>query len=154
MNPRPRAEAKRPRVAAGFIVDNSVWQRLSRPAVRAAMAQLTAGHSPWSILVCPPIAAEVGFSARDGADHDAVQAHLSAFPECETHPGTGLVLDIQNALWNGGLRQAVGAADTLIAAYAIANDATVVHYDSDFEHVERVRPDFRHRWIVPRGTVP
>ncbi|WP_370449345.1 hypothetical protein [Cryobacterium sp. TMT1-2-2] len=46
----------------------------------------------------------------------------------------------------------VGAGDTLIAACALINDATVVHYDSDFESVSKVITQFRHEWIVPRST--
>jgi len=146
-------EVERPRVDVRLLIDNSVWQRQNQPPVRAAMRELLAPLSPWSILVCPPVVAEVGFSARSGSDHDAVRSHLSEFPECEAHPSVALVLDIQTALFNGGLVRAVGATDTVIAGYAIANDATVVHYDGDFEHVARVRSDFRHQWIAPSGTL-
>lgn len=116
------------------------------------MARLMGSHSPWSILTCPPVVAKVGFSARSGVDHNAVCRFLAEFPECEA-PGVALVLDIQNALWSGGLLRAVGALDTVIAAYAIANNATVAHYDADYEHVGRVREDFRHVWIAPRGSL-
>ncbi len=112
-----------------------------------------ASHSPWSILTCPPVVAEVGFSARSGRDHDTVCRLLSEFPECEVHPGVALVLDIHNALFHRGLVRAVGATDTVIAAYAIANHATVVHYDSDFEHIQKVYSGFDHSWIAERGTL-
>lgn len=147
------ADLRRPRTARRFVIDNSVWQRQRQPAVRAAMDVLLAETSPWSILTCPPVVAEVGFSARNGHDHDAVREFLAAFPECETHPSVALVLSIQGALWDAGLARAVGAVDTIIAAYAIVNEATVVHYDSDFEHVAAVRDDFRHQWIAPRGSL-
>lgn len=150
---RPSAETDRPRVDERFIVDNSVWQRQGQPTVRSAMARLMEAHSPWSILTCPPVVAAAGFSARSGADHDAVCRFLAEFPECEAHPRVALVLGIQNALWGSGLLRSVGAVDTVIAGYAIANDATVVHYDADFDHVGRVRDDFRHSWIAPRGTL-
>lgn len=117
------------------------------------MDRLMAQHSPWAVLTCPPVVAKVGFSARSGADHDAACQHLAEFPECEAHPSTDLVLAIQNALFNGGLFRAVGALDTVIAAYAIVNGATVVHYDADFEHVATVRDDFRQQWIAPRGSI-
>lgn len=117
------------------------------------MTQIMATHSPWSMLVCPPVVAEVGFSARSGKDHDTVCRLLAEFPACERHPGTELVLGIQNALFHGGLLRAVGATDTVIAAYAIANEATVLHYDSDFEHVAAVRDDFNHSWIAARGSL-
>jgi predicted nucleic acid-binding protein len=56
-------------------------------------------------------------------------------------------------LWNGGLLRSIGAIDTVIAAYAIRNDATVFHYDRDFERVASAAPGFRLAWAVPRGTV-
>lgn len=143
----------RPRTSARFIIDNSVWQRLRQPAVRAAMGTIMDSASPWSILTCTTVVAEVGFSARSGRDHDAVRDYLAAFPECETHPSAALVLDVQGAIWQAGLLRAVGAIDTVIAAYAIVNDATVVHYDADFEHVARAWNGFRHQWIAPRGTL-
>lgn len=149
----PRTDVQRPKITHKFVIDNSVWQRQGQSVVRAAMDRFMARQSPWSILTCPPVVAEVGFSARSGADHDAVRRYLAEFPECEVHPSTDLVLAIQNAVFNGGLFRAVGALDTVIAAYAIANDATVVHYDADFEHVARVREDFRHQWIAPRGSI-
>jgi predicted nucleic acid-binding protein len=144
-----RAEIDSPRL----LIDNSVWQRQAQPEVRSAMTDLLDSRSPLDILICPPIVAEVGFSARSGPDHDAVRGFLAEFPECDSHPSVDLVLAVQNALFRGGLVRAVGALDTVIAAYAIANDAAVVHYDRDFERVARVWPDFRHTWIAPRGSL-
>lgn len=143
----------RPRTTQRLIIDNSVWQRLRQSPVREAMDAMMATRSPWSILTCPPVVAEVGFSARSGRDHRALREYLSAFPECENHPEASLVLDIQGAIWSAGLVRAVGAVDTVIVAYALVNDATVVHYDADFEHVARVWNGFHHRWIAPRGTL-
>ena len=142
-----------PPAEARFLIDNSVWQRQGQERVREAMVELLAASSPWAILTCPPIAAEVGFSARNGRDHDSVRTYLAEFPECDVHPTAALVLDLQNSLFNGGLVRAVGALDTVVAAYGVANDATVVHYDGDFEHVAQVWPGFRHQWIVPLGTL-
>jgi predicted nucleic acid-binding protein len=137
-----------------FIVDNSVWARLSTSTeVRARLVALANLHSPTAIMICPPVAAEVGFSARSGADHDQVMKQLAAFPECPATPTSVDVLDMQNRLWNGGLLRSVGTIDTLIAAYGIVNDATVLHYDSDFEHLSSVTPGFKHGWIVAQGSV-
>jgi len=41
-----------------------------------------------------------------------------------------------------------------VAAHAIANNATVIQSDGDFEHVARVRSDFRHEWIAPGPDRP
>ena len=48
---------------------------------------------------------------------------LSVLPQCSEHPTAGEVLAIQNLLWRTGLARAAGALDTLIAAYAIKNEA-------------------------------
>lgn len=104
-------------------------------------------------MVCAPVVAEVGFSARSGSDHTALMGWLSAFPDCPVAPAADSTVQIQNAIWNAGLVRAVGAMDVLIAAYALANGASVLHYDRDFEHVARAMPGFTHRWIVPRGSV-
>lgn len=131
-----------------------MWARLSTtPAVAEAFRALVNAASPTEVYVCPPVAVEYGYSTRTGPDHTTLTRRLATFIDCPIGPTTAEVLQLQNALWNGGLLRAVGAIDTLIAAYGIANQATVVHYDSDFDHIAAVRPDFQHRWIVPRGTL-
>lgn len=137
-----------------FLIDHSVWGRLAtRKVVREAFDALIIRSRPTSLLVCPPTVAEYGFSARDAAEHEAIQRALTAFTECTTAPTSSDAMRIQHRLWSSGLVRAAGAFDTVIAAYAIANDATVLHYDRDFEHIAAAVPEFTHRWIVPRGSV-
>ena len=137
-----------------YLVDNSVWGRLStQPDVAAALKSIINLSSPKDVFVCPPIAVEVGFSARSGPDHSTLMGQLAAFSQCREHPDSQDALDIQNKLWNSGLLRAAGAMRTLIAAYAIKNDATLLHYDRDFEHISNVEPAFSHQWIVPRGSL-
>ena len=136
-----------------FLIDNSVWSRLSTaPAVVTAFESLITENRPSSILICPPIVAEYGYSARNGRDHDSLVKQLRAFTECPEAPTSSQALEIQNRLWNSGLLRAAGSLDTVIAAYAVVNDATVVHYDRDYEIIASVVPELKHRWIVPRGT--
>ena len=108
---------------------------------------------PIDLLVCPPVAVEYGFTAPTAKAHRALTEQLEAFGRCDTHPTQDEVLQIQNRLWNGGLLRAAGATDTFIAAYAMRNDAAVLHYDRDFEHIASVVPGFSHRWILPRGSI-
>ncbi len=137
-----------------YLIDNSVFARLAaHPEVVASLkAKLDRAH-PTNILICAPIASELGFSARTGAAHSTLMKQLEAFADCETHPDAADVLLIQNKLWNQGLLRAAGAMDTLIAAYAIKNNATVLHYDRDFEHIAAAEQHFHHEWIVPRGSI-
>ncbi len=140
--------------AAPFIIDTSVWARLpSKPEVRIALEALIGAHRPSSVLVCPPVVAEYGFGARTAAEHRAISEALSAFVECRIAPDSPITLDIQLRVWRAGLVRGAGALDTVIAAYALANDASVVHYDRDFELIARAVPELKQRWIVPRGSV-
>lgn len=137
-----------------YIVDNSVWQRLShQESIRHRFTRLIESTAPSTIMVCPPVVAEVGFSARNGADHERLRQALAQFTDCPEHPTSAATLEIQHQLFVNGFFRAVGAVDTVIVAYALVNDATVLHYDGDFEHVAAVVPSFRHEWIVARGSL-
>lgn len=137
-----------------FLIDHSVWGRLAiRPVVRQAFDALIIRSRPTSILVCPPTVSEYGFSARNATEHGAIRDALTEFTECAASPSSADAMRIQHRLWEDGLVRSAGAMDTLIAAYAIENDATVVHYDRDFEHIAAAVPEFSHRWIVPRGCI-
>ncbi|CAN5525008.1 hypothetical protein BH10ACT7_BH10ACT7_29810 [soil metagenome] len=137
-----------------YLIDNSVWARLSTniEVVTALKAKVDLVR-PDNVMVCPPIILEFGFSARTGPEHSALMTQLEAFAECGTDPDVADAMLIQNRLWSQGLVRAAGPMDTLIAAYAIRNNATLLHYDRDYEHIASVMPDFRHEWIVPRGSV-
>lgn len=151
----PGSRARRPRRSPErFLIDNSAWARLhSSAAITAEFRTIALNVSPSNILFSPPTVAEIGFSARSGREHEEMMRRLSAFGTADLAPTSHEVLRIQNAIWTAGLVRAVGAMDVLIAAYAIANSATVLHYDSDFGHIRSAVPEFRHRWIVPRGSL-
>ena len=136
-----------------YLIDNSVWQRVAKPRVRAALrARMSRPGFP-DVLICPPIAAEVGFSARDAREHAEIREQLLAYRDCRTAPLADDVLAIQEAVIATGRHRAVGAIDAEIAAYALANDATLLHYDRDFETVADCVPGFRHEWLLPAGTI-
>jgi predicted nucleic acid-binding protein len=52
------------------------------------------------------------------------------------------------ALWGSGLVRAAGSVDILIAGYAIANDATVLTADHDFDHIATVS-DLQREYVAP-----
>ncbi|WP_054144834.1 PIN domain-containing protein [Frigoribacterium sp. RIT-PI-h] len=147
----PHAPMRRPR----FIIDNSAWQRVAtEPVVRAAIEAIIRTTAPDDILICPPVAAEYGFSARSLEDHSAIVLTLAgAFSDCRMHPEVRDVAAIRSALVAAHMGRAAGAVDVLIAAYAVVNRATVVHYDRDFPHIARAYPDLRQRWVVAEGSL-
>ena len=141
-----------------FLVDNSVLQRLHRSdEVASALTELL---SMGELGGCLPQLLEEGYSARSAAEHHLIRsanarARIFLPPDAEV---AEIALDLQSGLFAAGIGRAVGVSDLQIAATAIghttdAQRVTVVHYDADFEHVARVAPEFRHRWIVPRGSV-
>lgn len=137
-----------------LLVDNSVWQRLPHHRqVYEAYVEVLKVTPADDVMLCGIQAAEFGFSARNELDHARLSRNLAKFRDCPVTPPVADVLALQRRIWGAGLVRAVGAADVVIAAHALANDAEVLHYDSDFEHVATVEPRFRHRWIIPRGSL-
>ena len=132
-----------------YVADTSVFARLSRPVVAAAFAPLAAEGL---VGVCAPVEFELGFSARNAADHSQLRDRLAAFPAVPvTDADHHRALDVQGALAARGRHRALSLVDALVAAVAEARQLSVLHYDSDFELISGVTGQ-AHEWIVPRGT--
>lgn len=132
-----------------YLVDNSVWARLATgdPGITARLRRIE--RAPSDLFVtCPPQVLEFCHSARTPEEHAQYRQRISLGFPLERAPDEALVLDLQAALWGAGLVQAAGAVDLLIAGYAIANDATVLAADHDFDHIARVS-DLRHEYVAP-----
>ena len=132
-----------------YLVDTSVFARLSKPAVAVAFARLSAT----GILgICAPVAFELGYSARSHDDYRALADRLTAFASV---PVTGAdhrrSLEVQAALSAKGQHRALSLVDALIAAAAEARGLAVLHYDADFELVGAITGQATE-WIVERGT--
>ena len=87
-------------------------------------------------------------SARSPEEHAHYLEQISLGFPLERAPDESLAVGIQSGLWNAGFVRAAGAVDILIAAYAIANDATVLSADRDFDHIAAVS-DLAHEYIAP-----
>ena len=122
-----------------YIVDNSAWARFAAgdPGVVVALRRIE--RAPADLIVtCPPQVLEICHSARTPAEHDVLRETLDLFFPVEHHPGEPEVLALQSALWKAGMVRAAGPRDLHIAAYALANRATVLTCDHDFEHIAAV----------------
>jgi predicted nucleic acid-binding protein len=134
---------------ATYLADTSAFTRLGQPHVAAAIAPLIAEGR---IALCTPVAFELGFSARTGADHDAIMSRIDAFESAPTTEGDHRrALDIQQQLARRGHHRALSLVDALVAAVAETRNLTVLHYDADFELVSAVTGQ-PTQWIVERGT--
>jgi hypothetical protein len=131
-----------------YLVDTSVFARLSKPAVAAAFAPLAAQGR---VGLCAPVAFELGFSARTHDDYLALSERLVAFPTVlVTDADQRRALEVQEALSARGQHRALSLVDALVAAAAEVRELTILHYDADFELVVQIT-DQRHEWIVDRG---
>jgi len=137
-----------------YLVDNSVLQRLPRSsAVQTAVrALLDAEHE---LCCCALSLDEFAFSARSAAEHTEASRRLrTSFLYLPLSPVIDqLILDIRAALWNAGTGRAAGVIDVALAATAVDSAATVLHYDSDFDHIIAAYPQLLAAWVVPRGSV-
>lgn len=131
-----------------YLVDNSVWARLASgdPDIRDRLERIA--RSPSDLFVtCPPQVVEFCHSARSPEEHAHYLEQISLGFPLERAPDETLAVGIQSALWNAGLVRAAGTVDILIAAYAIANDATVLSADRDFEHIAAVS-DLAYEYVA------
>ncbi len=135
-----------------YLVDNSVWARLATGDESITARLRSIERAPADLFVtCPPQVLEFCHSARTPEEHARYREQISMGFPLERAPDELLVLDIQSALWNSGLVRSAGAVDILIAAYAIANDATVLAADHDFDHIAQVS-ELSHEYVAPAQT--
>lgn len=132
-----------------YLVDNSVWARAiaGDPVMVARLRRIE--RAPADLFVtCPPQVLQFCHSARTPDEHARYRERISlGFPLARA-PDETLVLDIQSRLWSSGLVRAADAFDILIAGYAIANDATVLTADHDFDHIARIS-DLEFEYVAP-----
>jgi predicted nucleic acid-binding protein len=132
-----------------YLVDTSVFARLTKPAVAAASVPLAAGRQ---VALSNPVAFELGYAARNPDDYREVADRLQSFPAVPTTDADHeRALEIQAALAVHSQHRALSLVDALVAATAEARGLTVLHYDGDFELVAQITGQ-PQEWIVPRGT--
>jgi len=136
-------------MALTHLVDTSVLTRLAEPAVRAALEPLAAvgrvGRSGISDL-------EIGYSARNAREWDALQTALSTFGLVETEAHhVNRARQVQRLLAS---RSQPGrkVPDLLVAAAAEDAGLIVLHYDSDFDRIAAVTGQ-KCEWVAPPGSI-
>lgn len=134
-------------------VDTSAWHRAVHQVVAARWrAELEAD----TLGLCEQVRLEILFSARSASDYDNVSEELDGLRSIAMTAATfARALEVQRCLAHqGGLHhRSVKIADLLIAAAAEAAEATVWHYDEDFELIAFLTGQAQE-WIAPRGSLP
>ena len=93
------------------------------------------------VRICTPTLLEEGYSARSGADWDALMSghfHLSLPLEYITPDAERRALEVQSFLARRGQHRAASVPDILIAAIAERSGLTVLHVDKDFDLIAEV----------------
>ncbi|WP_306363312.1 PIN domain nuclease [Nocardia sp. CC227C] len=136
-----------------YLIDKSALARVPRHAT--VMGALQSLDERGTLATSPVVDLEIGFSARNLAEFDSVDADRRALYRelALNHSITNRARWVQRELVVRGHHRAVGIADLLIAATAEFHRAVVVHYDRDFDLIAEVTGQ-SVQWIVPAGSVP
>jgi predicted nucleic acid-binding protein len=136
-------------MALTWLADTSVLTRLANSAVRESVAPLV---EQGRVGRCALSDLEVGFSARNANEWDALQRALSVLPLVDVvSSDLDQARETQRALAATGLKGRK-VPDLIIAAVALRKELTVLHYDRDFELIAQVTGQ-PTRWAVDRGAV-
>ena len=131
------------------LLDTSVLTRLSEPVIRTVVEPIAAigraARAGISDL-------EIGYSARNGREWDALVDALDALVLVETTADhVQRARQVQRMLAANNQRGRK-IPDLLVAAAAEQIGYTVLHYDADFDRIAAVTGQ-PCRWVVPPGSV-
>ena len=136
-------------MALTHLVDTSVLTRVDTVGVRAVLS----GHLRSGSAARASISdLEVGFSARNAAEWDALTTAVATFVLIETTDAhVRRARHVQRRLAERGLRGRKVPA-LLIAAAAEDHGLVVLHYDVDFDLIEEVTGQ-PTEWVAPAGSI-
>lgn len=136
-------------MALTHVVDTSVLKRLRNPAVRAAVEPLADGGRLARVGISD---LEVGYSARNAAEWDALTEALEVFGLVETTSAHVSRAKQVQRLLAASSQRGRKIPDLLIAAAAESAGLTVLHYDQDFDRITEVTGQ-GCEWVVPAGSI-
>lgn len=133
-----------------YVVDTSVLARLHQKPVLTRVTEI----GTHNCRVAIPSVLEMGFSARNFTEHTKITDMLnSTFTVVPASPWTqDYAVQMQSSMAAGGAHRSARVADLLIAATAMQLNATVLHYDRDFDAVAKLTGS-RCEWVAPPGSL-
>lgn len=134
-----------------YLIDTSAFARIGVPSVRTVIAGLIAEGVA---ATCVTVDLEAGYSGRTVDEVRTIAENRRTLYRNLpiTEPIAEHAREIQLRMAVRGQHRAAGIVDVLTAAVAEHYGATILHYDSDFEHIAAVTGQ-QQLWIVPRGTL-
>lgn len=136
-------------VAVTHLAETSVLTRLKNSDVYAVVEKyLNEGR----IARCTSSDLELGFSARNAAEWDAVNRGVRVFEPVDVLPQDHRrACGVQRALAEEGLKGRK-VPDLLIAAAAEREGLVLLHYDRDFDLIADMTGQ-PCEWVVKRGSI-
>lgn len=136
-----------------YLVDKSALARVPRET--SAQAALERLDEIGTLATTAIIDLEIGYSSRNLGEFDSIAAdRAELYRDLPlTRAVTTRARQVQRELVRAGQHRGPGVPDLLIAAAAQVYDATVVHYDHDFDTIAAITGQ-PVMWIVPAGSVP
>jgi predicted nucleic acid-binding protein len=138
-----------------LLLDNSAWARLSSPGLEPERAEIVAGWmEQQQLATCLPFLLEAGYSARSGAERQAMISDLERLARVRIDRDVErAALHAQRELAQVGHHR-LPPADVVIAACAHTAGMDVLHYDSDYDILaERTGLIFESVWLAAPGTL-
>lgn len=132
--------------------DTSAWHHSASPQVADEWRRYLDRDQ---LGICDQVRLEILWSACSGDAYAALAEELSALRVISMDSSTfERAREVQLLLARRGAlhHRSVKIADLLIAAAAEAADATVLHYDSDYDRIAEITGQST-RWIAPRGSL-
>ncbi len=135
-----------------LVVDTSAWSRAHHAAVRDDWIETLLADR---LRLSPAVKLEILLTARDGESFDELLDELSAL---RTAPLGTPVLRAATAAMRALAHRSAGPhripiVDYLTAASAQEINATVLHYDADYDVLSQVM-SFESAWLAPAGSLP
>ena len=136
-------------MALTHLLDTSVLKRLADPAVRDRVQPMAVAGALARPSICD---LEVGYSARTEDEWVRLTSALQAFERVDTDASHVRRATQVQRLLAARSQRGRKIPDLLVAAAAEIADLTVLHYDSDFDHIAAVTGQATE-WVVPPGTI-
>ncbi len=132
-----------------FVADKSAFEQQRHSEAADGLLKALAGDG--ALFMTEVVALELLYSARGPSDYERRWEDLATLPWLYlTEAVARRALAIQRVLAaSSGHRRPI--PDLLVAATALDHQATVLHYDHDFDVIAEAT-GLSARWIIPRGT--
>lgn len=138
-----------------LLIDNSAWARLASDRLETDRAEDVARWMrEQQLATCLPFLLEAGYSARSGAERDAIMSDLAQLTRVHIDRDIErIAVRAQRELAAIGHHR-LAPADILIAACAHASGMGVLHYDGDYDVLaQRTSLAFESEWLATPGSL-